>query len=154
MRLRLAVLVASVLTIGACAGDVDRDSYVQRNEAIRKSLPAFPGATMISVEHNPNRVSSDAFEGRIVSYGTGVCYRVHAGTRPREVADFYQRRLKGWRVARNSPTARWFVRGKASIAVVLDDLLPGVRDNPRGKGGRIFHVGIDHNYYGTREARR
>jgi hypothetical protein len=55
MIVRLAVLAAAVLTIGGCDGDVDRDSYVQRNEAIRKSLPTFPDATLVSVEHSPNR---------------------------------------------------------------------------------------------------
>jgi hypothetical protein len=36
----------------------------------------------------------------------------------------------------------------------MEDLRPNVRDNPRGKGGRIFGVSVDHNYYGwNREAR-
>jgi hypothetical protein len=105
------------------------------------------------VEHSPSRSGPDG-GGPIVSYGTIVDYRVHAGTRPKEVADFYQRRLTDWRVARNSPTTRWFVRGKGSIAMNMDDLLPNVRDNSRGKGGRVFTVVIDHDYYGTREARQ
>ena len=150
----LGMLVASVLAVGGCIDDVDRDSYVERNEAIRKSLPAFPGATMIRVEHSPNRSGPDG-GGRIVSYGTIVDYRVHAGTRPRKVAGFYERRLKGWRIARSKQTStsssRWFVRGNATVALSLDDLLPNVRDNPRGKGGRIFTVVIDHDYYGTRD---
>jgi hypothetical protein len=146
----LGTFVASVLVVGGCVGDVDRDSYVERNEAIRKSLPIFPGATMISTEHSPNPSGPDG-KGRIVSYGTIVDYRVHAGTRPKKVAGFYERRLKGWRIARSNGTSRWFVRGNASIALSMDDLLPNVRDNSRGKGGRVFTVVIDHDYYGTQD---
>jgi hypothetical protein len=161
--LLLAALAAPALIVAACAGDVDRDSYVERNEAIRKSLPTFPGAILVSVEHSPNRRVEGDDLGPIVSYGTIVDYRVHAGTRPKVVSAFYKRRLEGWRVVRDfrpcpassacPPTSTWFKRGKASIAIVLDDLRPHVRDNDRGKGGRIFTVGIDHNYYGTRGRR-
>jgi len=150
----LALLVASVLTVAGCSGDVDRDSYVQRNEAVRKSLPTFPGATLVSVEHSPARSGPDG-GGPIVSYGTIVDYRVHAGTRPKKVAGFFERQLKGWRITRRNQTStRWWVRGNASIALNMDDLLPNVRDNSRGKGGRIFTVVIDHDYYGTREGRQ
>jgi hypothetical protein len=159
----IGVIAVGVLAIGGCGGDVDRDSYVQRNESIRESLPAFPGSTLVSVEHSPNRRVDGDREGPIVSYGTTVDYRVHAGTRPKVVSAFYKRRLKGWHVVRDfrpcpassacPPTSTWFKRGNASIAVVLDDLRPHVRDNDRGKGGRIFTIGIDQDYYGTREAR-
>jgi len=162
-KLLAVVLVAHGLIVGGCAGDVDRDSYVQRNEAIRKSLPTFPGATLVRVEHNPIRKIEGEDPGPIVSYGTGVDYRVHAGTRPKVVSSFYKRRLEGWRVVRDfrpcpatsacPPTSTWFKRGNASISVDMEDLKPGVRDNPRGKGGRIFHVGINHDYYGTNELR-
>jgi hypothetical protein len=99
MKAPLAVLVACIPTIAGCGDDVDRDSYVQRNEAIRKSLPTFPDATLVSVEHSPNRSGPDG-GGPVVSYGTIVDYRVHAGTRPKKVVGFYDRRLKDWRITR------------------------------------------------------
>ena len=160
-----ALALVSAVVLLSKRGDVDRDSYVRKNEAIRKSLPTYPGAVSVKVEHLEARCCGEGDDaGPISGYGTFTDYRVHAGTRPKVVSAFYKRRLKGWRVVRDfrpcpassacPPTTTWFARGKASIVVVMDDLLPNVRDNPRGKGGRIFNVSVDHNYYGwNRDAR-
>lgn len=151
------ILFAAVLLISR-KDDVDRDSYVQRNEAIRRSLPVFPGAIRVSVEHSPDNELEGDRPGPVVGYGTAVDYRVHAGTRPKVVSAFYKRRLEDWRVVRDfrpcpsttacPPTTTWFARDKASIVIEMDDLRPSVRDNSRGKGGRIFTVSVDHDYYG------
>jgi hypothetical protein len=163
---RLVCFVSVVLLVSGCgAGDIDRGPYIRKNEAIRKSLPTYPGAVIVKVAHYEGRCCGEGDDpGPIVSYGTSTDYRVHAGTRPKVVSAFYKRRLKGWRVVRDfrpcpatsacPPTSTWFARGKASIAVGMDDLRPHVRDNDRGKGGRIFSVSVDHNYYGwNRDAR-
>ena len=167
MRERIPLFVGIVIGVGALAlaaaivlvggrDDVDRDSYVRKNEAIRKSLPTYPGAVSVKVEHLEARCCGEGDDpGPIVGYGTFTDYRVHAGTRPNVVKAFYKRRLEGWRVVLTGVHAvTQFVRGKAAIRLVMDDLLPNVRDNPRGKGGRILTVSVDHNYYGwNRDAR-
>jgi hypothetical protein len=150
MKLRVVLVVAATaIAISGC-GDVDRDPYVQRNEEIRKALPKYPGARPISVEHSPARSGPDG-KGPVVSYGTTVIYRVPPRTRPQDVADFYSRRLNGWRLVQGPPNLSRralqgvtpppvlrFARGNASVAVNLDNIWEQVR---------TYVVGVDHAYY-------
>jgi hypothetical protein len=132
---RLVCFVSVVLLVGGCgSGGIDRDPYVRKNQAILKSLPAYPGAVRVKVAHYEARCCGQGdHPGPVVGYGTHVDYRVHAGVRPKVVSAFYRRRLKGWRVVRRDSDPAYalrFVRGKASVGVDMEDLRPNVRDNP------------------------
>jgi hypothetical protein len=97
------MLPLSLICIAAsCGTDVDKDAYVERNQAIVRSLPVFPEAKQLGVRSSPYRdpekVETDQ---TTVGYITTVTYRVPPETRTRAVADFYKRRLHGWCLVEN-----------------------------------------------------
>jgi hypothetical protein len=135
------VVLATVLTLTAC-GSVDRGHYVNRNEAIVKSLPVFPGAA------KAHEFSTPYYSGGGMSphgYTTTVVYRVPAGTDGLSVRRFYEARLeqRGWRSSvpdSKSPRAKavaYLMRGKA--LVILNTITLRNRD-------RMYMVVVDYRH--------
>jgi hypothetical protein len=68
---RLVCSVSAVLLVSGCgAGDIDRDPYIRKNEAIRKSLPTYSGAVRVKVAHHEARCCGEGDDpGPIVGLG-------------------------------------------------------------------------------------
>jgi hypothetical protein len=81
--------LACVVFMGC--GDSDK-TYVEKNEAILKSLLAFPGSTEDSRESNSYRHGGS---GPIAGYGTRVYYRLGSLTTEQEIREFYETNMDG-----------------------------------------------------------
>jgi hypothetical protein len=145
MRPRLAALAllavvlvaaAALFAIGVvgCGPDVDRDSYVAKNLALLNTVPAFPGARLVTVDSAPYRLTELPGAG-IAGYGTVRAYRLPAGTKARAVISFYRRALQPeWEFVAGSPDRYVSLhRGDAYLHI-----LPGA--------GNVA-VEIDHDCY-------
>jgi hypothetical protein len=166
-RVLVVSLSLTVLATG-CGSDVDRDAYVERNRTIVRSLPVFPEAKQTGMRSSPYRdPEKTETDQTTVGYITTVVYGVPRGTKTRAVADFYKRRLRGWRLVedfgrpvkavsaprtRGRPSTRQgtehilavapipvfsFDRGDSSVSVNLDNVAYG-----------RFEVVVDHDHYG------
>jgi hypothetical protein len=168
LKLRHAVILVVFVGLVLTGCGADQDTYVQRNEAILESLPEFPNAKRISLNSTPYRNES----GPVLGYGTRAVYKLPAGTRPGDVADFYESRLTGWRLVESPSLTRQRQRqprgrshrsrrrkgsNPAPLAPVGPPPVFGFR---RGRASvsvnldnvleapRTFEVHVDHEYYG------
>jgi hypothetical protein len=143
------ISLATALGLAGCGG-VNRSRYVDRNEAILKSLPVFPGAVArreFSTPHYATEAQSPN------GYTTTVVYRAPRGTRSAQVLRFYETQLarRGWRsgIAGVGAAGRrrmrrasiaYFARGRATVAVFAATLRAvGGRDSDR-----MYLVAVDH----------
>jgi hypothetical protein len=114
-----------ILFAASCGTDVDKDAYVERNQAIVRSLPVFPESKQLAMRssayRDPEKVEADR---TTVGYITTVTYGVSPETKTGAVADFYKRRLPGWRLVENF--------GRATQAA----LPPHTRQRPRTRQSR------------------
>ena len=129
-----AVLAAAAALVAGCGGGVDRDSYVEKNLALLKTVPPFPGASLVKVDSAPYK-GSDIPGARTIGYGTTRVYAVSAATPSTAVIAFYRRALRGaWRVLDVSAAPSVSLRsGDAYLHVFAGD-------------GQVF-VEIDHDCY-------
>jgi len=137
--LATAVLVAVVVTAAAgCTGSdstVDRDDYVNENEAIFEQLPSFPGARLSSESSSPYR---DGENGPVVGYVTRFVLQLPPETTADAVGSFFRRGLPPeWLLVEelDGPVLN-FRRGKASVSINLESWQ-----------AHEFEVGIDHGSY-------
>jgi hypothetical protein len=150
-----ALLGAAIM---ACGGDVNRDEYITKNDALLDTLPLYPGAELFRRQDLPY---SDSEMGPITGYGTSVQYSVAADVNDEDVVQFYETHLsEGWTsceyeihygAAENpgptpssagSVTAAVFYRADgASVGVLTDGLAP-VTDSDS------YELDIDHHYSG------
>jgi hypothetical protein len=130
----LALLaVAGALACG-CDRGVDRDRYVERNMALLKTLPAFPGARLVKFASTPYK-GNELPGARTIGYGTTGVYSVSSATRPRSVIAFYRRALRGsWRVVD--------ISAAPSISLQKGDAYLHVLSGP----GEVL-VEVDHDCY-------
>jgi hypothetical protein len=135
--LATAVLVAVVTTAAAsCTGGdstVDRDDYVNENEAIFNQLPSFPGARLSSESSSPYR---DGENGPVVGYVTRFVLALPPETTADAVGTFYRRGLlPEWLPVEelDGPVLN-FRRGKASVSINLESWQ-----------AHVLEVGIDHD---------
>jgi hypothetical protein len=94
---RLALLLAAALVAGCGDADpVDRNSYVENNVALLKTVPAFPGAKPGPVDSEPYK-NNEQPDAETIGYGTTRADEVPAATRPSAAIAFYRRALRARR---------------------------------------------------------
>jgi len=91
--LALSLVAAAV----AGCGGLDRDEYVDKNLALLKQVPAFPGARLVRVESAPYE-DGDTPDADTIGYGTTRLYKLPDRASPNDVISFYRQALRGWRV--------------------------------------------------------
>jgi hypothetical protein len=98
IRMGLWILAAFVLivAVSACARDVDRSSYVRKNEQILERLKPYSGAKLVHKSSSPYYEPGED-DSPIIGYTTNLRYGVPRDTVPREVADYYGRQLAAWK---------------------------------------------------------
>jgi hypothetical protein len=95
-RRLLALSLVVVAAVAGCGG-LDRDEYVDKNLALLKQVPAFPGARLVRVESAPYE-DGDTSDADTIGYGTTRLYKLPDRTSPNDVITFYRQTLRGWRV--------------------------------------------------------
>jgi hypothetical protein len=97
MRWSLVVVVVVVALVPAGCGDVDRESYTEKNVSLLRTLPTYPGARPVGkVDHSGYKANehSDA----IVGYFSSRTFKLPAGTKAGAAVRYYQRELDDWKV--------------------------------------------------------
>lgn len=141
-RAAFSILLALSLIslVSGCARDADRSSYVGKNEQILKRLTPYPGAKLVHRSSAPY-YEPDNDSSPIIGYTTNLDYELRRAVAAREVADFYGRKLSGWkRREEDVPCARidkpakpcpsvllvFFTRGEAGVSLNFEGFSGGL----------------------------
>jgi len=98
IRIWLSIVLALSLVsvVSACTRDVDRSSYVAKNERMLERLKPYPGATVVHKSSAPY-YEPDNDSSPIIGYTTNLGYELRRAVAARDVADFHGRQLAGWK---------------------------------------------------------
>jgi hypothetical protein len=88
-----AVAVVAALGVASGAAAINRRSYIAKNLAMLRAVPAYPGARLKRIDESGYR--ANGLPGaKIVGYGTTRVYVLSRSVKPRSVIAFYGRALR------------------------------------------------------------
>ena len=139
MRCRpLVPLLAALTVLATGCGDVDRDTYVEKNRALLQEVPVYPGEVVTRVSSESYNEKKDTIFAPVApttGYATTRLSELPDDVAPEAVASFYRRELtNGWQTVS--------VSRAPSVSMRADQAYMHILVRP----GRVV-VRVDHDCY-------